>query len=321
MLAVLVRQEFVLFAQIGDGDILCVDTNGKTSRVFTKDADLAINETRSLCEAQAWNEVHVQTIDARARELPALILVSTDGYVNSFATEEDFLQIGRDFRDMIRTEGLEVVVGDLPAILRETTRAGSQDDITIGLIKRVETETDDGPPLTLRTETETPRKRRRRRGAPALLTIAVAILALAAGVAIGYLGARYAHRESPRPQPVQAQSAHAVVLAARTAVQDGDYVSALKLYNRAVAFEPSNATLQRERAVLILRVVSAMPAIAAANHITWNSAVQAWAAVVALDGDTPNAPDIDHLHSALAHSPAQPLTAPPPHPQSEVSQP
>lgn len=322
MLTVLVRQDFVLFAQIGDGDILCVDASGKTSRVFTKDAGLAINETRSLCETRAWEEVHVHVIDARAQELPALILVSTDGYVNSFASENDFLMIGRDFREMIRGDGLEAVVRELPAILRDTTRAGSQDDITIGLIKRIEDPSEDGPPLTLAVERETPRKRKRRGRSPeALLTIAATLLALAAGVVLGYFGARYVHPQSPRPHVVRAQSANALVLSARAAVQRGDYVSALKLYQRATAIDPSDAVLQRERATLILRVVSSMPAVAAADHINWNAAVQAWSAVVALDGDTPNVSDLDHLRAAITHSPPQPLTAPPPHPQSEVSQP
>jgi hypothetical protein len=69
------------------------------------------------------------------------VLLSTDGYANSFASPDAFLKVGRDYLDMLRTEGAEEVAKNLPAWLEETSQNGSGDDITVGIIYRRE------PPL------------------------------------------------------------------------------------------------------------------------------------------------------------------------------
>jgi hypothetical protein len=72
---------------------------------------------------------------------PGIVLLSTDGYSNSFATADDFLRVGSDYMQAIRTEGAEAVEKKLPAWLQEASREGSGDDITVGIIYRCE------PPL------------------------------------------------------------------------------------------------------------------------------------------------------------------------------
>ena len=63
-----------------------------------------------------------------------LVLLSTDGYVNSFRSQEDFLQIGQDYLQILREQGSEVLSDELPKILAEATQQGSGDDITLGLL-------------------------------------------------------------------------------------------------------------------------------------------------------------------------------------------
>lgn len=138
LLAVLVTEKYILYLQLGDGDILCVDTSigGETTRPFPRDENLIANETYSLCMRDAWQnfqEPRVVPLD----DSPPMILVSTDGYANSYACEEDFVKIGKDYLEMIHTQGCKEVDDQLETILKQTSHEGSGDDITLGIIKRL----------------------------------------------------------------------------------------------------------------------------------------------------------------------------------------
>ena len=141
LLAVLVTDSFILYLQIGDGDILCVDSSGKTTRPLERDSRLIANETTSLCTINAWREFQVALIsyqESTADRMPVLILVATDGYANSFPSEAEFIKIGRDYREMTRQNGITYVGQQLKGFLQDTSERGSGDDITLGIIRRVE---------------------------------------------------------------------------------------------------------------------------------------------------------------------------------------
>lgn len=153
VLAVLVTDSFIVYIQLGDGDILEVDSKGNTTRPLERDPNLIANETTSLCMNKAWNEfqVHIKLYpQGTPKEIPALILVSTDGYSNSFSTDEGFFKIGQDYRQMFKSNLTEEVRQKLEGFLQETSEKGSGDDITLGMIKRLET--DDRDYLTDRVE-------------------------------------------------------------------------------------------------------------------------------------------------------------------------
>jgi hypothetical protein len=65
---------------------------------------------------------------------PALILISTDGYPNSFRDESGFMKVGSDLLSMIRENGLASVNDQLAGWLRDSTHAGSGDDGTLGIL-------------------------------------------------------------------------------------------------------------------------------------------------------------------------------------------
>lgn len=153
VLAVLVTEFFIVYIQLGDGDILEVDSKGNTTRPLERDPNLIANETTSLCMNKAWNEfqVHIKLYpQGTPKEIPALILVSTDGYSNSFSTDEGFFKIGQDYRQMFKSNLTKEVRQKLEGFLQETSEKGSGDDITLGMIKRLET--DDRDYLTDRVE-------------------------------------------------------------------------------------------------------------------------------------------------------------------------
>jgi hypothetical protein len=137
VLAVLVAETFILYLQLGDGDILTVDKDGQVSRPLERDARLLANQTTSLCSTDAWRDVQVR-FQALVDPPPVLILLATDGYANSFVNEAAFLQVGTDILEMIRADGLEAVRGSLETWLSEASQAGSGDDITLGILCRAD---------------------------------------------------------------------------------------------------------------------------------------------------------------------------------------
>lgn len=138
LLAVLVTEFFIVYIQLGDGDILQVDKSGNTTRPLKRDPKLIANETTSLCMDKAWNEfqVHIELYPKDSpKPVPTLILVATDGYSNSFSTDEKFFKIGQDYLEMIRSKGIEYIEQHLSGFLQKTSEGGSGDDITLGMLR------------------------------------------------------------------------------------------------------------------------------------------------------------------------------------------
>ncbi len=138
LLTVLVAKSFILYLQLGDGDILTVSETGEVSRPpLPADERLFANETTSLCSRDAWREfrTHFQVLSGSP---PALILVSTDGYGNSFRDEAGFLRVGADILEMARADGLDSVGADMETWLAEASQKGSGDDITLGILCRLD---------------------------------------------------------------------------------------------------------------------------------------------------------------------------------------
>lgn len=137
LLSVAITDKLILYLRIGDGDILSVGSDGTSTLAIEKDADLLGVETTSLCEKDADKKFRIKVIQRNASD-PAMILLSTDGYSNSFASNDDFLAIGKDYLQMFRSYGSEFIVRQLPQFLTETSKKGSGDDITLGIVKRPE---------------------------------------------------------------------------------------------------------------------------------------------------------------------------------------
>jgi len=136
-LTVAMEEGFVLYLQLGDGDILNVSETGEITKPLPEDPRLLANETTSLCLPKAENDFRflVQKISDQQRS--AMILLSTDGYLNSFSSEAGFFQAGTDILNMLAAEnGHDAVNENLKAWLEEATKMGSGDDCTVGIIYR-----------------------------------------------------------------------------------------------------------------------------------------------------------------------------------------
>jgi Protein phosphatase 2C len=136
-LTVAVADSFALYLQLGDGEILNVSEAGAVARALPEDERLFANETTSLCTADAEENFRVR-LQPLAGRAPALILLSTDGYVNSFSDSAGFFKVGSDLLEMLRADGFDLINASLKGWLEEATRSGSGDDCTLGLICRMD---------------------------------------------------------------------------------------------------------------------------------------------------------------------------------------
>lgn len=132
LLAVGVTPAFSILTQLGDGDIVWRE-DGRVRRPLGGSTEPHGDETVSLASGPlALAEWRVLVEDWVSR--PELIMLSTDGYANSFASDDGFLAVADDLHTQIVRDGLDRVSDQLPTWLRTTSREGSGDDITVGLL-------------------------------------------------------------------------------------------------------------------------------------------------------------------------------------------
>jgi serine/threonine protein phosphatase PrpC len=143
VLAALATPSHVLYLQLGDGDILIVSDSGAIARPWPRDPRLLGIETTSLCGSDAAEEMRV-TVEPHKVAAPALVVMATDGYANSFREDHGFLRTGEDLLQTIREEGIESVARSLEDWLNEASTLGSGDDITVAVLCRAGVGASDG---------------------------------------------------------------------------------------------------------------------------------------------------------------------------------
>jgi Protein phosphatase 2C len=132
LITAIAMESFAVFWQIGDGDVLTVSATGEVIRPVPKDARLIANETTSLCSPGAPRMFRYAILGTPA----PMIMLSTDGFANSFLDDEGFFKFGTDVSEIIVAGGLQKVAVSLPDWLTEITARGSGDDISLGIICR-----------------------------------------------------------------------------------------------------------------------------------------------------------------------------------------
>jgi len=131
LVAAVALGDTVLVVQIGDGDAWLAGA-GITRRLVPRDLRFALNGTASLCMGDAADEVRVARVTVDG---PALVLIATDGYGRTLATDADFEASLRSLYDRVRALGLEAVLDVLPVDLAGASARGG-DDVTVGMVYR-----------------------------------------------------------------------------------------------------------------------------------------------------------------------------------------
>ncbi len=127
----------MLYLQLGDGEMIVVSEAGEVSKPLPEDKNLIANETTSLCTDTAAQDFRF-SYQPLTDPPPALILMTTDGYANSFADDAGFLKVGSDLLEMLRADGFDTVNRSVRGWLEEATRIGSGDDCTLAIICRMD---------------------------------------------------------------------------------------------------------------------------------------------------------------------------------------
>ena len=135
LVAVAITRRYILYSQLGDGDIITVRSDGVVARPLPRQHEFMANQTTSLCSYHAYNEFQIQ-VDPLRGAAPALVMLSTDGYANCFGNDAEFNRVGADFLKYLRLQGVDFVQEKLAGWLSQSSYDGSGDDITVGLAAR-----------------------------------------------------------------------------------------------------------------------------------------------------------------------------------------
>lgn len=145
LLTVIANRMFIIFFQIGDGDILITNFKGSVERIFPK--ELLGNETLSLCNPESWDLFQTKILKLSESGViadPCLIMLSTDGYSNAFKIDQDFLKVASDILDMVKLgnniskKNIDQIENLLPEWLNEASETASGDDISIAILFKID---------------------------------------------------------------------------------------------------------------------------------------------------------------------------------------
>ena len=126
LLGMLITENFIFAFQVGDGDIIFVDS--ETVEPVTNTEKFLGVETHSLSSNDALSSaVAVKNIHA---EKSFLYILSTDGMSNSYSSDEEFYTACRDYYEIFSNGGSDSINKNLSDWLNEVTTKGSGDDVT-----------------------------------------------------------------------------------------------------------------------------------------------------------------------------------------------
>lgn len=117
-----------LVGQIGDGEALLLRRTGMV-RLIEPDLTTVGLATHSLCQRAAHRYWRIHA--GRALEPGDILLLATDGFADSFASEGDLNRFADDLWQRCDAFGPSRVASCLPGWLDRLSRDGSGDDITL----------------------------------------------------------------------------------------------------------------------------------------------------------------------------------------------
>lgn len=130
LLAALVTSNAIMTAQLGDGHVLFVRSDGSIDQPMEIDADLLGSSTHSLCSTKAHLRWQTHFFD---RGGGGLLLLTSDGLPDSFeaSAKGEFHKFVHSLLDTIKKWGISKVAESLPKWLDQYSDQGSGDDMTI----------------------------------------------------------------------------------------------------------------------------------------------------------------------------------------------
>ena len=134
LLVAVIAAQWLVCAQIGDGDMLAVRPDGSSFAPVAGDDRLDGRRTTSLCQPDALGSFRTGAHDLRQVPLAALLL-ATDGYGNAQADEPWQPSVGRDLAELAACRDRDWFGQEVPGWAERCASAeGSGDDATIALL-------------------------------------------------------------------------------------------------------------------------------------------------------------------------------------------
>ncbi len=136
LLVAVIAADWLVCAQIGDGDLLAVGPDGRFFSPVASDDRLDGLRTTSLCQPDAVTSFRASALDLGTVPLLALLL-ATDGYGNAQAEEPWQPGVGRDLDALAAEYDHHWFEQQVPGWAQRCASAeGSGDDTTIALLLR-----------------------------------------------------------------------------------------------------------------------------------------------------------------------------------------
>ncbi len=134
LLLCIALREWLILAQIGDGDIVAVRADGSPMLPIPIDPQLDGLVTTSLCGPDPVGDFRIAVLDLAKNPLVATLL-ATDGYGNAQVVEEWPTTFSRDLAWLLRERDTRWLASQLPIwAARCASAEGSADDTTVALL-------------------------------------------------------------------------------------------------------------------------------------------------------------------------------------------
>lgn len=133
LIIAMLNSELSLLLQIGDGDALTVLPNGQVHAPVPPDERSTGEQTTSLCLADAESSFRI-ALQSR-NDLPALVVLSTDGYGDSFEHPAWRQAVGVNLLNRAKEHGADWIQERVNSWLADSAEAGG-DDVTVAIALR-----------------------------------------------------------------------------------------------------------------------------------------------------------------------------------------
>jgi hypothetical protein len=124
----------LLLAQLGDGDLLVVGTDGQVTSPLPADPASVAGTTSTLMQPDAAAVSRARLLDLTAAPVD-LVLLATDGYGNAFADPGWPARVGTDVRDQLQADGTASVGARIEGWVTDAATVGG-DDASLALLTR-----------------------------------------------------------------------------------------------------------------------------------------------------------------------------------------
>jgi serine/threonine protein phosphatase PrpC len=131
LIVAIVTETNVIYAQIGDGDIVLLREDGSFEMLSPNDQTLVGGATLSLSGREAAR--HFSCGNSSVTDMRGLFL-STDGLRNCYEDDSAFIRLLSAIPDMVIKEGVELTTNIIREQFVQFSKNGSGDDITLAAV-------------------------------------------------------------------------------------------------------------------------------------------------------------------------------------------